>query len=242
MLMALPPGGAFDLAGALHELNDLDADAQRLEAQREERERTFRSETILRDNLRADLALAVADASEATARAHESNDPEAAARSRDATAREEAIRSKLASAEVSARHAEARLHEVEPEAVLAGEALERRIRQVAARLFVLTNSERLGRVRSLGDPSSAQSHVVPRWVGAMRTLTEWVDQDRTATAPTFDRDIRTMLRAWVELTPDRRRRVLDFVEDQRRLSAHETARQNGEKGGGVAMPSEDEPE
>ena len=39
--------------------------------------------------------------------------------------------------------------------------------------------------------------------------------------PVEDRQLRQLLRAWEQLNPDRQRRVVEFVEDQRMLSTHD---------------------
>ncbi len=243
MLKALPSGAALDLAGALHELGELDAEADRLLAQREVRERTSRAALGRCLDLQADLAMAKDEASRATVQGDASDDLYGVSGSREETALEAAIGNDLIVAEDDAEEAEKRLHEAETVAVLAQEALERRVREVAARLFLLTSRERLARARVLTDSSSIHGSDASARLGAMRNLQDWVEQDRSTAGPVaIDRDLRTIVRAWLELTSDRRRRVLAYVEDQRQLSAHEIATKLTEEGGEIAMPSEDEPE
>ena len=243
MVKALPSGAALDLADALHELDELEAETDRLEAERQGSERTYRVEFGRVLDLREDLLLVQDDPSQATVREHESDDPDGVAGSRDETALEAALGNDLVVAEEVAEEAENKLHKAETRAVLAEEALERRVREVAGRLFLLTGRDRPVRWRALTDPSSANGPDTSARLGAMRNLTDWVEQDLSPTgSAAIDRDLRRIVRAWPELTSERRRRVLAYVEDQRQLSAHEIASKATKEGGGNAMPSEDEPE
>ena len=59
-----------------------------------------------------------------------------------------------------------------------------------------------------GEPS----HVVPPHAGPPHVVPP---------QPRDDRQLRQLQRAWTQLTPERRQRVVEFVEDQRRLSVHD---------------------
>jgi transcriptional regulator with XRE-family HTH domain len=243
MLTALPSGAALDLAGALQELGELEAETDRLEAERQACWQASRAELGCVLDLQADLKLVEDQANQAAVREHESDDPDEVAQLRGETALEAAVGRDLFVAEEASEEADNRLLEAETRAAIAQEALERRVREVAARLFLLTGRERLARVSAVTNSSAAHRAEASARLGAMRNLTDWVEQDLSTTSPAqVDRDLRTVVRAWLELTSDRRRRVLAYVEDQRQLSAHEVGSKTTRKGGENAMPDEDEPE
>src|SRR5581483_733763 len=100
MLKALPPGGAFDLAGKWHELNEFEVRVARLEAdvrflegkaaaelQRLDHLRAELEQLQRLDDLRAKLARVTQEAVRATALAETSGDAERAHRADDAIAR-----------------------------------------------------------------------------------------------------------------------------------------------------------
>jgi hypothetical protein len=80
----------------------------------------------------------------------------------------------------------------------------------------------LARVRKALKPSADETGL-----GEFLALFSDTDQDlfadarRRLTVLPNDRQFREVARAWEHLTPERRRRVLEFVQDQHRLSAHE---------------------
>jgi transcriptional regulator with XRE-family HTH domain len=74
----------------------------------------------------------------------------------------------------------------------------------------------------------ADEQHLERWRGAFDYLQRGMDELRDARARLLpypdDRDFRGVARSWPRLTLERRRRVVEFVEDQRRLSVQEQLR------------------
>jgi transcriptional regulator with XRE-family HTH domain len=133
---------------------------------------------------------------------------------------------------------------------VAEERLARFVRDLAARLFVrhwpiaqgiwqwpergaptVTPQAReqfkrmLARIRKALKPSADEMELGP--IAEYLALFSDTDQDlfadarRRLTVFPNDRQFREVARAWEHLTPERRRRVVEFVQDQHRLSTHE---------------------
>lgn len=79
----------------------------------------------------------------------------------------------------------------------------------------------LARIRK-GKPSADKTGV-DEFLGLFSDTDQdlFADARRRLTVVPNDRQFREVARAWEHLTPERRRRVVEFVQDQHRLSAHE---------------------
>jgi transcriptional regulator with XRE-family HTH domain len=114
------------------------------------------------------------------------------------------------------------------------------VREAAARLF----SDVRGRTSA---PTSASS---PAWHTQRRAATHQTNAPRLSVRPlsellpdlqsptrdtvdrqepTTERELRHLLRVWEQLSPTRRRRVAEFIDDQHRLSLHEQLSQDAKE-------------
>jgi transcriptional regulator with XRE-family HTH domain len=236
LLEELPPGGAFGLGQRLYEFNASEDQIAQLEADVRFLEAKAAAELQRLDHLRAELALATRQAEDATDLAGKSHDPKHAQRADEAAKRAHTIFSGIAEAEGRVTDAKKAVDDGRRELAIKRDELDSEIFGCAERLFTLASGESLARVRQRTSPDGWVDIAASAAIDAARA-----DRipERGSAAPTPD--TRELLDAWDRLTKPRRKRVLEFIEDQRRLSAQERAT-TGEEGGGVDMPSDDEPE
>jgi hypothetical protein len=100
------------------------------------------------------------------------------------------------------------------------------LRAVAARLFAEVRG-RESVAAAAPAPWHPQSSAPQRAPFSVRPLSELLGEPpapavrRQPPRPETDRELRHLLRVWEQLSPTRRQRVVDFVDDQHRLSLHE---------------------
>ena len=130
---------------------------------------------------------------------------------------------------------EAQLLSLRAERAALDETFAAAVRAAAARLF----SDVRGRVSAPSSRSSPAWHTQPRPTRpgsvaprlSVRPLSELLPaaqesrretlESRPGQEPMTDRELRHLLRVWEQLSPARRRRVAEFIDDQHRLSLHE---------------------
>ena len=239
LLRGLQRAEVGDLAGTLLELDEQEEQIAKLQTDCRFLEGRASAELQRLDHLRAELALATRESERAAALAQRADEEGRSAQAEEATARARSIFSAVGQVEASARHAKDEVDGRQRKLDIERSKLESLVFDAAERLFLLVSGKQLAQVRELTDPPSLSQAEKAEWADAALSATLSLSETRASGAG--DPETRELLSKWDSLTDARRRRVLDFIEDQRRLSAQEMASDQTE-GGDSSVPDDDEPE
>jgi transcriptional regulator with XRE-family HTH domain len=239
LLRGLQRCGDGELAGRLLELDDQEEGIAKLQTDCRFLEGRASAELQHLDHLRAELALATRESERAATLAQKAGEEGRSAQAEEASARARSIFNAIGQVETSASDAKSEVDRHQRRLGTERAKLESLVFDTAERLFLLVSGERLARVRELTDPPSLSETEKAEWADAALSAT--LALSRTRTAGAGDPETLELLGKWDALTDARRKRVLDFIEDQRRLSAQEMPTDHME-GGGLGVPDQDEPE
>jgi transcriptional regulator with XRE-family HTH domain len=239
LLHGLQRAGDDDLPGRLLELDDHEERVAKLQNDCRFLEGTASAELQRLDHLRAQLELATRESERVAALAQQAGEASRSAQAEETTARADSIFNAISYAEAVATNAKAAVDDHRRKLHAERSELESLVFDTAERLFLSVSHERLTRIRALTEPPSLTETEKAEWADAALSATLSLRLTRTPDAG--DPDTRELLDKWDALTDARRKRVLDFLEDQRRLSAQERAT-DLQEGGDLDMPDQDEPE
>jgi len=239
LLRGLQRAGASDLVARSRDLDELEERIAKLQTDCRFVEGRASAELQRLDHLRAELALATAESERAATLAQQAGEEGRSAQAEEASARARSIFNAIGQVEASARDAKAEVDGHRRSLDIKRNMFESLVLETAEQLFLSVSGEQLARVRDFTDPPSLSEPEKAQWADAALSAT--LSQLRTRASAAGDPETGELLSKWDALTDARRRRVLEFIEDQRRLSAHELATDQTE-GGDLAVPDQDEPE
>jgi len=189
------------------------------------------------DHLRAELALVNQEANRTAALAGRSDDEDRRAQAAETSSRAHSIFNGIPHAEALASEAKAPVDANRLKLDRARNELESLVFDTAEHLFL--SADRDTRVREFTEPPSLTETERGEWADA--AMSAMLALQTTRAAGAGDPETRELLAKWDALTDARRKRVLEFIEDQRRLSAQESAT-DATEGGETEMRDQDEPE
>jgi transcriptional regulator with XRE-family HTH domain len=239
LLRGLERAGADELTGDLPEVDEASERLTELRNDHSLLEGKASAELQYLDRLRAAATHASREYTNARSYERQAGQESPGAWATELATRGREIVDEIGPAEASAKEAREAVDDHQRKLDEVESMVESLVFVTAEKLFLSVSGELLVCVRELTDLRSPAETETGQWADAVLFATLSLGQPRAQGAG--DPETRELLRKWDALTDPRRKRVLEFIEDQRRLSAQELATDQTE-GGDSAVPDQDEPE